>query len=95
MAQPLASLLDFPTSNPSFASLPQVHNPDSISNPDIPSSPTNPLDDSSHPVLPVEDSADSTALNPSPSVPPKLPSNIVPPAPLRKSSRLSKPPSYL
>ena len=47
------------------------------------------------PMLPVEDSADSSALNPSQSIPPNLPSNIVPPASLRKLSRVSKSPSYL
>ena len=99
VAQPHASLFDFPTSNPS-ASLPQVPNPNSLSNLDIPSSPNLPSDDSSHSVqesadLPIESFADSTALNPSPSIPHVIPSTIVPSTPLRKSSRVSKPLAYL
>ena len=99
VAQPPTSLFDFPTSNPS-ASLPQVHNPDNLSILDIPFSPNLPLDDSSHSVpasadLPVENSTNSTAPDPSPSIPPVIPSTIVPSVPLRKSSRVPKPPAYL
>ena len=95
VAQPPTSLLDFPTSNPTSASLPQVHNdnPGSVSNADIPSALAISLDEDS--VLPVEDSANSSGLIQSPSIPPNLPSNIVPPASLRKSSKVSKPPLYL
>ena len=95
VAQPLASLFDSPISNPS-ASLPQVHNPNSLSTVDIPSSPILPLGDSSHSIqafadLPIDNYVDSTALSPSPFIP----SVIVPSTPLRKSSRVSKPPAYL
>ncbi|XP_023888669.1 uncharacterized protein LOC112000737 [Quercus suber] len=95
VAQPLASLFDFPTSTP--ASLPQVHNPDGLSTLDILSSPNLPLDDSVPAVadLPVENSADLLAPNPSPSVPSVIPSTNVPSFSLRKSSRVSKPPTFL
>ena len=116
VAQPSASLFDFPISNPA-SSLPQVHNFDN------PPSHILPLDNPSHSIqastdLPSHNSADSSALNPShsiqasadlpnaisanssthnplPSIPPITPSTVVSSAPLRKSSRVPKPPAYL
>ena len=107
IAQPPASLFDFSTSDgtsgtPTYAS----HDPisDNISTHDVPSDLIPPLD-SFHTESSVSASADlldenSIDSNPSQSIQPVLPS-IIPTnlsqssIPLRKSSRISKPPAYL
>ena len=107
IAQPPASLFDFPTSDgtsgtPTYVS--QVPISDNVSTHDVPSDLIPPLG-SFHTESYVSASVDllaenSTTSNPSQSIQPVLPS-IIPTnpsqssIPLRKSSRISKPPAYL
>ena len=105
VAQPSPSLFDFPPTNAS-PSLPQVTISNDSHGPiETPSSSFQASDD-----FPIPVSAESSALTPSPSIQPSidLPNDISadsshhtpipipnPSAPLRKSSRVHKPPAYL